>query len=657
MIPFTLENCLFFTFLMLQIWDIGCQTNKYVISVPEEVTAQVGLCVHIPCSFTVPSYVEINELADGFWYREKWSQHKVVASNKDNSRGRFFFTGDVSSRDCSLFINDIQESDDSYYYFRLEDSVQYSYWKIKPHLKVTGLTDKPEISVGKLVAGEKATITCKSPGICAGSAPDITWNGKHGEKLPFSNSYPNSTSIYFSNFTFTPTKEDNGSPLTCIVAFRQYMAVTQQIINLNVEYPPDVTITIREPFPRSLPPQSVHRSSPASATSDTFIVKEGDSKMIDCMVDSNPLAVITWFVGGELKKGPTNESTLIYSLKNISLNDAGKYLCTGRNDHGSSTKTIEIIVHYPPRPPNIICRTTEDCIMDKQRMIYILENSTLSLLCTAESLPEASLSWKVSGPSTNRSGVNGHLTLHNVSLSDDGQFTCVASNNYGKSVALANIKVTYKPRTVTGKNSSCRDHGGHTECACIIQSSPTADIQWNINEKVYSSNHSDKELNIFTVKVNAVTNSTLILKSSWVNIRTVRCMSSNKHGRLELLLLEGNIGIIAAISCVTVVVLLLIGGFVVMHHIRKKKLAMKPEDKKEINADDCSVIYSNSEVHIYGNQMTKIGTGSVDSVQDDSDTCSYMNVEDVEYTTINFSKLEAKNAVENDEIEYAEVKK
>lgn len=636
------------TFLVPQIWDIGCEGNGYTIYVPAEVTAQVGLCVHLPCRFTVPDDVTISREAKGFWYRPFNAPKELVASNKDSPRRRMFFTGSVSGRDCSLLINDIEEKDENIYHFRLEDSIGYNYFNVIPHLRVTELTDKPEISVGKLFAGEPATVTCRSPGICAGSAPAFTWSRKDGNVSNFKNTYANYTSVYFSNINFTPSKEDNGLPLVCKVAFLQLSAEkvrgaeTEQRVNLNVEYPPDVIITI---------------AASAADGDFPFPVKEGDTKMINCTVDSNPIAEITWFVGGEVKKGPTDGRSLIYSLNNISLSDAGKYLCLGKNDHGNSTRTIDIIVHYAPRTPNIICPTTKDCSIDAQRMIYVMESSAISLLCTAQSLPEASVSWVTSGPSNNQTGVNGHLALPYVSLSNEGEFTCVANNSYGKSMSSVNIKVTYKPRMVPGIISGCRGHGGGVVCACITQSFPTANIQWNIDETLYPSNHSDQELHIVTLTSNALTNSTLTLNASRMNIR---CMSSNRHGRLDLLLLgyaqsSFNPQIIAAISCVVVIVLLLIGGLLVMHYFRKKKLAMKTEDKKEISGDDRNVIYSNSEVHVYGNQMAE--TNMVDTAEDDRDNSMYMNVEDVQYATISFSMLRSKHIPEDIEVEYAEIKK
>ncbi|XP_069802585.1 hemicentin-1-like isoform X2 [Dendropsophus ebraccatus] len=462
--------------------------------------------------------------------------------------------------------------------------------------------------MGKLVAGKTARITCRSPGTCAGTAPVITWEGKYGTWQSFQESYPNTTSEYSSIITFTPSKEDNNLRLLCRASFLQGTARTEQSISLNVEYAPHVSITA------------------AGATDQSFIVKEGDTKMISCNVDSNPAAEITWSVGDKVIQGPTTAPQLIYRLNRINLSDAGNYSCFGKNDHGTSHRTINIIVHYQPRTPTITCSTTEDCAIDSQRMVNVMENSTLSLLCKAGSLPEASLSWETPGKQTI---VNGQLTLHDISLSDEGKFTCVASNIHGKSESSITIKVTYEPRKVTGRNSTCWTHGSHIECHCIIQSYPTAKVEWNVNEKLYPSNHSDERVNIFTVTLNAVTNSTLT--SSQTNIGSIQCRSSNKHGRLDLLLFSRTYShsttkIIAVTSCVIVIVLLLIGSLFVVHLFKKKKLTNKKEDNKEIRENDCNVIYSNTGPHLYGNNTEEVESSSV---QDDSNASVYMNVEDM----------------------------
>ncbi|XP_075183303.1 sialic acid-binding Ig-like lectin 13 [Anomaloglossus baeobatrachus] len=534
-----------------------CQAEDYTINSPHKVTAQVGLCVYIPCTFTIDRSKVINSTAKGFWFYGDPGQpnNMEVASSQDPSKP-MFFTGKISERDCSLLMNDIQKSDENSYYFRFEDiTIQYNYVIPNNHrtsLTVTDLTDKPEISVGTLVAGKVATATCRSPGVCAGTAPGFTWTGLVGSSSNYNNPYPNRTSVYFSDFTFTPSRKDNGRALVCRVNFQRNTAVTSQTINLNVQYPPEVNITIRDS-----PDVNI---TIAGGSELTLFVKEGKSSEINCTVDSNPIAEITWSVRNEKKKA-INGQWLSYNLTNISISDAGKYLCTGKNHLGISKSTIDIIVHYAPRTPNINCKTTEDCSISEEQMAYIMEDTTITLVCTAKSLPESSLSWIPSSSSTKYTAVEGYLTINKVAHSDEGQFTCVANNSYGMSNSSIIIKVTTQPKNYTG--------------------------------------------------------------------------------------------IIIAVVCVIVIALLFIGGVIFVIYLRKKKLS-KNSKNKEMNANDSSVIYANSEVHVPGNQTEDIGTNSVAKPENNS---VYMNVDDIHYASVDFSKLKPTNAQKNTEIVYAEIKR
>ncbi|XP_063798398.1 sialic acid-binding Ig-like lectin 8 [Pseudophryne corroboree] len=235
-----LEHCLSLVFLMSLIWGIGGQQPGYNIYAPREVTVQEGLCVHIPCTFTVPRDVTLSQNARGYWYRPNSNGERVAANDgssiSDNAKGRFYLIGDVSRGDCSLSINSALSGDTNYYQFRLEDTVRMIYRDIVPHLTVTALRDQPEISpVKSLVAGEEVTLTCMSPGRCSGYFPTITWTGVKGTSRTFKSDHTDGNRTFFSNFTFTASERDNQSPLTCTVTFHPSMVTTSKTVILHVE--------------------------------------------------------------------------------------------------------------------------------------------------------------------------------------------------------------------------------------------------------------------------------------------------------------------------------------------------------------------------------------------------------------------------------------
>ncbi|XP_077312897.1 sialic acid-binding Ig-like lectin 16 isoform X2 [Lithobates pipiens] len=412
--------------------------SKYTVIVQREIRVQRGLCVYIPCTFTVQSGTPSME-AYGIWY--KGDPNGEVASSQNPSKappqnpGRIFFTGDAPKLDCSMSINDVQSSDGGTpYLFRLQDvgGGSYNYINYRIQLTVTELTDKPVITpVTALLADKEVTLTCESPGRCNGSAPLITWNkGRvQGSSVTYQTIHPDGNKTYYSNITFTPSKQDHQSPLTCIVNFQASSTSTSTQINLNVEYPPVVSIIVKENIQNENTP---------------IIVNEGDSETIKCTVDSNPESTITWTKEDITLPETLNGQTSIYSVKNANSNDTGIYRCSATNSHSTITRSVTITVHYAPREPQIHCFTPKDCPIDGNTTIYIKEGSSLSLRCAAESFPPAKLKWSTTYKNQTHfnTNQNGEISFSEILLSDDGSYICQAENKLGNSSASVTIKVT-----------------------------------------------------------------------------------------------------------------------------------------------------------------------------------------------------------------------
>ncbi|KAM4651145.1 sialic acid-binding Ig-like lectin 8 [Discoglossus pictus] len=214
------------------------------IFAPASVTVQRGLCVYIPCNFTIGASFEDKLVPNstGIWYRGE--SDIIVATNNihiyvsSDTKGRFLLTGNVGKKDCSFSINDAQWDDQGSYRFRLEaPPLLFSFKGTKPIVNVTELTEKPEISNMTLVAGKMVTLRCTAPGTCNGTTPDITWMGRvKGVNNTYKVQYPDGNNTFISNITFTPSVEDHNSLLTCTVTYRSLGdPTTNNTITLNVE--------------------------------------------------------------------------------------------------------------------------------------------------------------------------------------------------------------------------------------------------------------------------------------------------------------------------------------------------------------------------------------------------------------------------------------
>nr|NP_001135579.1 uncharacterized protein LOC100216128 precursor [Xenopus tropicalis]AAI68086.1 Unknown (protein for MGC:185925) [Xenopus tropicalis] len=316
----------------------------FKIEAPAEVRVQKGLCVRIPCNFTVGPGFTLTRDAIGIWYKGYNGnfEDEIVAASTDSSRfpdttnGRFIFTGKVSAGDCSFSISDAQSGDAAQYQFRVEDKapLKFTYIGIKPSVSVT----EPDISQTKgLIAGEEVTLTCTAPTNCPGLSPTFTWEGSVNTERTQSHTlqHQDGNFSYWSNITFTPSPKDHNSSLTCTVTYRNVSTNTSIIFTLNVEYLPILKITL---------PGGTGESS-------SLIMREGDSQEIYCTVDSNPLANFSWTKGkSPVENTKQNGQNLTLSLRNVTENDTAVYTCTAQNQRGSNNRSITVSFETAQKP-------------------------------------------------------------------------------------------------------------------------------------------------------------------------------------------------------------------------------------------------------------------------------------------------------------------
>uniref|UniRef100_A0A8C5QDP1 Ig-like domain-containing protein n=1 Tax=Leptobrachium leishanense TaxID=445787 RepID=A0A8C5QDP1_9ANUR len=169
------------------IWkDTACNGDNpdYRITVQREVTVPEGLCVTVPCKFTVDRTKKL-ENAVGYW--QQWRDSapcsraspcyvKVVSSKSSETlsekKSNFHLPGNPDTGDCTLTINDAKTQDTGWYYFRIEDGKDAKLkWKYDSNIlqvTVTGgdsescetsypLTVQEQVSVPE---GQCVTISC-----------------------------------------------------------------------------------------------------------------------------------------------------------------------------------------------------------------------------------------------------------------------------------------------------------------------------------------------------------------------------------------------------------------------------------------------------------------------------------------------------------------
>ncbi|XP_047533502.1 hemicentin-2 [Vanessa atalanta] len=157
-------------------------------------------------------------------------------------------------------------------------------------------------------------------------------------------------------------------------------------------------------------------------------LEEGSSALtLECRADGNPSPYVWWTRDGQVIA--TNGAKLIRAP--ITRNDSGIYGCQARNSLGTSDSVkIEVDVKFPPR----VTWVGPDTVVEANLF------SEVTLECKAEGNPSPSYQWY---HNPNLSSMSGHLDdgypisstpqllLHNVSYTQHGRYTCIATNHIG----------------------------------------------------------------------------------------------------------------------------------------------------------------------------------------------------------------------------------
>ncbi|XP_028280621.1 sialic acid-binding Ig-like lectin 5 isoform X2 [Parambassis ranga] len=612
-----------------------CEQQGYCVTLSEgELTAEAGLCVVIPCSFTTiftPTHV--------IWYKCKTAEGKCDKSQSVQSEFRdrvSLLEPDVSQRNCSIMINDLRESDSGFYQLRVEDTKEKEAFTFisKAAVTVKGLSQKPTVVIPPLTAGQQSTLTCTAPGLCSGSAPDITWSwrGKRnndsyitGNTTEFKTEIVTAgTQRHTSTLTFNPLAEHHSTSVTCTVSFRGDIT-TEETQTVNVSYVKEVQIT------------------------GSRKVTEGETLSLTCSVESFPPSLITW---AKMNESELQEDTDTFtqdqrtgalSIYNVTAEDSGQYVCTATHlNKTHKMRNVTVTVIYI-RKPQISGSTA------------VNEGDVLSLTCSAESFPPSVIMWtKLSSNTTLHNGTgSATLVIPNVTAEHSGQYICTANHLNTTLTERVTVTVTWITEIQTG--SVCELQSDVLTCWCVSEGFPLPTFKWPLLE-----DHT--QYSVVTSVSKQTVNSTVTVRNH--GNTAVECVASNENREVKAnLTIQTKLPeagkseeIFQTASRLEVIIAFLIG--VVLSAV-VCCLAIKchrHKQKKSENVDETM------EMIIPQGNMLVHENGAVDRGTTDTELNS--GPKDVEYASIDFSLLKrmrpsevARRKQESTETEYSEVKR
>ena len=197
---------------------------------------------------------------------------------------------------------------------------------------------------------------------------------------------------------------DLGSVLRCVVTHSGYTntgAQHQVSVQLDINYKPIVTIARRDSADQ---------------------LEDGVSSVqLTCNVKSSPASEVSW-----TRLDPAGHHRKVHSgpqleLKPVRRENGGTYVCTASNTVGQSDPAQTVVsVMFPPARLEV---------RPAGSLVVGLHNST-RLECEAEAQPAPRYQWlhTTAGGETTVRSYSSQLLIPSVSYTDQGQYTCVATN-------------------------------------------------------------------------------------------------------------------------------------------------------------------------------------------------------------------------------------
>ncbi|XP_014392067.1 PREDICTED: myelin-associated glycoprotein isoform X1 [Myotis brandtii] len=473
---------------------------------PSSISAFEGTCVSIPCRFDFPDELR-PAVVHGVWYFNSpypKNYPPVVFKSRtqvvhESFQGRSRLLGDLGLRNCTLLLSNLSPELGGKYYFR-GDLGGYNQYTFSEH-SVLDIINTPNIVVPlEVVAGTEVEVSCLVPDNCPELRPELSWLGHDGLGEPAVLGRlreDEGTWVQMSLLHFVPTREANGLRLGCQASFPNTTLQFEGYASLDVKYPPVI----------------VEMNSSVEAI-------EGSHVGLLCGADSNPLPLLTWMRDGTVLREAVAES-LFLELDEVTPGEDGVYACLAENAYGQDNRTVGLSVMYAPWKPTV------------NVTLVAVEGETVSILCSTQSNPDPILTIfkekQILATVIYESELQVELPA--VTPEDDGEYWCVAENQYGQRATAFNLSVEFAP--VILLESHCAAARDTVQCLCVVKSNPEPSVAFELPSRNVTVNETEREF-VYSERSGLLLTSILTLRGQAQAPPRVICTSRNLYGTKSL---------------------------------------------------------------------------------------------------------------------------
>ncbi|XP_036071789.1 hemicentin-1 [Oryzias melastigma] len=301
-----------------------------------------------------------------------WKEDQLILSNSTATFGD----------NWTLTFNAVQHSDDGTYMCKASNSV--SNMSSSP-FQVTVHYGPERVTVSgtnlKKKSGDNVTLSCQAE---SNPPSHFTW--------------------YFNDVIVSSMSTFVSSPLTKELSGQYTCVAFNNITNLNSS--DSINISVIDPIVN------------VTITTNTISVIENERHELTCEVTGD-VDEIHWMTEqGELEE----DNTTMFHMDNktvkfvsVDHDDAGTYHCTAVNVFGNMTsRAYNLVVNYGPKMTTV------------KGPSVATEGSSVSMSCSADSLPESSFSWYFNGSKVSNMS---QFTTPPLTKELSGQYTCEAFNS------------------------------------------------------------------------------------------------------------------------------------------------------------------------------------------------------------------------------------
>ncbi|XP_050547079.1 fasciclin-2-like isoform X1 [Daktulosphaira vitifoliae] len=223
---------------------------------------------------------------------------------------------------------------------------------------------------------------------------------------------------------------------------------------------------------------------------------EGEMASVQCTANGKPEPKITWIHVPEqrdLSEGSerfsVNKLTGVLNLNKVSRNDNGKFKCVATNAAGTIERLVNVVVLIKPEVLDV---TNVSVPLDREARIQCMANGNplpsivFRRVGTDVVIKTGIEDYRISVEhNTVRDVATATLVIKHLNRTDDGLYTCIASNKGGTSMKNGHLTVEFPPvyasnmvREVWTWNSK------PVNLTCISESLPNASITWLLNNRI-----------------------------------------------------------------------------------------------------------------------------------------------------------------------------